>query len=341
MELQQILNYLNKLIPSEEINEKSEYFTMPTICHNHDYKDASNKLYLYKNSDSVPLFHCYTDCGETFNIYQLIQKYYKLRGEDLPFKEAYRRFHGKEYKHEDSIIIQKVKYDTEFKDPLAVKLPEYTSHALDIFYLDELHPWAMEGVDLKILNDYQIGYSKSLEQVSIPHYDWRGRLIGIRVRNYNQYKIENYKYMPFHADNTFYSHPLSLNLYGIFNNQTEIKKQKRVYIYEAEKSVLFHQWIFENNLALATCGKNLSKWQSDTLIYFLKTEEVIIGFDKEYHNYNTAFDYVKKIEEQTTYLRNFVRVGVLIDENHVFREKESPIDKSKSDFLNLKIWWLD
>ena len=341
MEIEKFIYYLKKLLPEDQIIEKSEYFVLPTVCHNSNHKEASHKLYLYKNPDSTPLFHCYTECNQTFNIYQLIQKYYSLRGQEITFRDAYLIFHGVEYSREENFQPQEIKYEKKFKNPLSIELPEHSSNPLDMFHLDELHPWHLEGVDLSILEEFNSGYSKSLQQVSIPHYDWRGRLIGIRVRNFDPLKIEHFKYMPLHVNNMYYSHPLSLNFYGIFESQTEIKKKKKVYLYESEKSVLHHKWIFNENLALAICGKNISKWHSDMLVHFLGVNEVIVGFDKEYQNYSEAFDYVKKIENQTTYLRQFANVGILIDDKDVLKLKQSPVDEAKSNFQNLKIWWVE
>ena len=343
MELQKMIEYLYTLIPQEEIVEKQDYYIFPTICHNHNYKDASPKLYLYKNPDSTPLFHCYTECNETFNIYQFIQKYFKLRGESLTYRNAFKKFHGVDYISKPQIDISEIKYGKEFKNPLGVQLPDYLPHALDMFFLDETHPWRMEGMEMELLEKFQIGYSRSFQQVSIPHRDWRGRLIGIRVRNFDQSKIEQFKYMPLKANNIFYSHPLSLNLYGIWQNQNPIKKRKQVYLYEAEKSVLFHHLLTGDSLALATCGKSISKWHSDMLVNFLGVEDVIIGFDKEYADYSSAFEFMERIKKQTTYLRLFARVGVMIDNGDVLEHNQSPVDGIVSQFWKMmdSIWWLE
>jgi len=315
---------------------------MPTICHNLDYQEASHKLYLYKNEDTVPLFHCYTECSETFNIYQLVQKYYRIRNQHLTYREAMKKIHGDNFEASFQKSPEpEIQYETIFKNPLSIKLPEYSKYPLEMFYLDDIHPWRQEGMELEMLRKFEIGYSKSLQQISIPHRDWRGRLIGIRVRNLHEEKIQQYKYMPLYANQVFYSHPLSLNLYGIYHNQQEIKKAQKVYLYEAEKSVFFHHLLANNHLALSTCGKNISKWHSDMLIHFLKVKQVIIGFDKEYDNYSTTFDYVNKIKQQTTYLRNFVEVGILIDEEGILAQKQAPVDGTKSQFNRMKIWWLD
>ena len=342
MELQPILNWIKKIIPEEEIFEKDKHFILPTICHNEDYKDASHKLYLYKNHDTdTPLFHCFTECGDTFNVYQLVQRYYSLREENISYREAMKVIHGDNFKITPIIKERPLIYHSEFKNPLSLELPEYSKNSLEAFGLDWFHPWALEGIDIDVLKKYNIKYSKSYEGVIIPHLDWRGRLIGIRIRNYNPEKEKMYKYIPLKMGEIFYRHPLSLNFFGIFQNQTHIKKRKRVYIFEAEKSVCQTETMFRENLSLAICGTNLSPWQVDMLIYFLGIEEVVIAFDKEYNNFTECFNYIQKIDSKVQYLKLFAKVGILIDEENKFPYKSSPSDLTKDDFHAMKIKWLE
>ena len=46
------------------------YLTAQTICHNHP-GDGSRKLYYY---DNTKLFRCYTECNDTFDIFELVCK---------------------------------------------------------------------------------------------------------------------------------------------------------------------------------------------------------------------------------------------------------------------------
>lgn len=341
MDIEQILTYLKTLIKEEEIIEKLDYYIFPTICHNPDTEEAQKKLYLYKNIDTeTPLFHCYTECSETFNIYQFIQKYFGIRGEELTYSEAMKKFHGKDFKGKEKNDTKEIiKYDKKFQNPLNIELPTYNENCLQMFKTNYTDPWAIEGIDLEILKKFKISYSKSYEGVIIPHYDWRGRLIGLRIRNYNPIKEKNFKYMPAYISNIFYSHPLSLNFFGLFQNQTNIKKAKKAIIFESEKACLQYEQIFDtNNISLAVCGKNISKWQMDILVYFLKIEELIIGFDKEYNNYSESFHYFEKIKKQINYLTNFMNVDILIDNNNIFKSKESPVDRTNQEFLKLEKW---
>ena len=62
---------------SDEYKETDDAIIFKTICHNHSCDDASLKLYYYKKNK---MFHCYTECGCNFNIYELFKKRYELLG---------------------------------------------------------------------------------------------------------------------------------------------------------------------------------------------------------------------------------------------------------------------
>ena len=55
----------------------SGYFTAQTICHNHP-GEGKYKLYYYENTK---LFRCYTECNDTFDIFELVQKVKNLNQE--------------------------------------------------------------------------------------------------------------------------------------------------------------------------------------------------------------------------------------------------------------------
>ena len=62
--------------------DRESYLIFPTICHNVDSADAKLKLYYYKENK---LFHCYTECSESFDIFGLFKRYYKLRKKEYDF----------------------------------------------------------------------------------------------------------------------------------------------------------------------------------------------------------------------------------------------------------------
>lgn len=54
----------------EPIMKGESLFTAKTICHN-NFGEGSHKLYYY---DNTKLFKCYTDCGTSFDIFELVAK---------------------------------------------------------------------------------------------------------------------------------------------------------------------------------------------------------------------------------------------------------------------------
>ena len=52
-----------------------------TICHS----GSSHKLYYYENTH---LFRCFTDCGDTFDIFQLIIKIFHEVGKEISLPQA-------------------------------------------------------------------------------------------------------------------------------------------------------------------------------------------------------------------------------------------------------------
>ena len=89
------------------------------------------------------------------------------------------------------------------------------------------------------MDKFNILYSNSQNKIIIPHYDIEGNLVGIRGRALDRWEIENIgKYLPVKVEQTWYKHPLSMNLYGLNKNKENIKKYGYVFLFESEKSVL-------------------------------------------------------------------------------------------------------
>ena len=65
----------------EPAEETSDFIVFPTCCHN--LEGGSNKLYYYKDSK---LFHCYTECNSTFDIFSLLQKMYAFRSKEIALR---------------------------------------------------------------------------------------------------------------------------------------------------------------------------------------------------------------------------------------------------------------
>lgn len=77
---------------------KNNYIISKTICHS----GHSHKLYYYDNSK---LFKCYTECSESFDIFTLIDKIYKLKNKNIHYNEIVKLIKNILHKEFNNIII--------------------------------------------------------------------------------------------------------------------------------------------------------------------------------------------------------------------------------------------
>ena len=199
------------------IIEKDDCLITNTICHNQNAEEASMKLYYYKNTK---IFMCYSNC-QTMSIFKFLKHYYETRGIEYDWvTDVYNvvidcanfnqnlGFNAPRYKS------MKEKYGQERKE---AKLPEYNAGALDTFIKRYPSEWIDDGISHAAMDKFDIRYSISQNKIIIPHRDIDGRLVGIRGRALNEWEIENVgKYMPIKLEQIWYKHPLSMNLYGLY-----------------------------------------------------------------------------------------------------------------------------
>jgi hypothetical protein len=243
---------------SDDYKDTPNAIIFKTICHNIDSTEASLKLYYYKNTKR---FKCYTDCGDTFNIYELFRRRYELLGIEYDFyKDIILKI------SENNLVFQEKgfynKYESVYekykKNSPKVNISILHPSLLNTFTFYPTQEWLNDGISIQSMREYNIKYSVSENKVVIPHYDKDGYLIGIRGRALNEEDIELGKYMPIQIEGKFYSHPLGYNLYGLNFVKGNIKKNKIAIVYESEKAVLQYNTMFghQNNIAVAACGSS-------------------------------------------------------------------------------------
>lgn len=321
------------------VQETENYLIYPTVCHN--LEGGSAKLYYYFDSK---LFVCYTECNDSFNVFELIQKIEALHGYKLNiFEIAEKIGYGtspQRQKTEEEIQNEK---ELLFLRQLAIKteapLIQYTSleeEMLQNFSYDEkyLGLWLKEGIDLPTLKEFSIGYSVKDNAISIPHRDIDGNLIGIRGRFLGEDALN--KYMPLTLSGQLLNHATRGNLYGLYENKDNINKLRRVIIFEGEKSVLKMNSFFgrENNTAVATCGNRITNEQI-RLFAELQVEEVILAFDKDYITDLEQQQLLKKYDEIAKRLAVYFNTSVIIDWTDMTDYKDSPIDNGREIFEEL------
>lgn len=325
---------LMRRLGADRYREEENQIIFPTICHNVDASEASMKLYFYKNSK---MFQCYTECG-SMSIFNFLKHYYETRGIEYDwvndiydvildcsnFKQGF-GFSAPRY------VSLREKYGQERKEK---QLPEYNVGALDTFIKRYPPEWLNDGISREAMDKFNIKYSISQNKIIIPHKDIDGRLIGIRGRALNEWEIENVgKYMPIKLEQTWYKHPLSMNLYGIYENKEIIKKSKIAYVFESEKSVLQFESFNMPHCAVAVCGSQFNKYQLNILLRHCSPNEIVICFDSEEVDGETKyFDKLYAICKKYNQYCNF---SFIYDRLGLLGKKDSPSDKGEETFKKL------
>lgn len=173
---------------------------------------------------------------------------------------------------------------------------------------------------------FKIGFSEENNRITIPHYNECGEIIGVMGRIDSDIST-NYKYLPLIA------FPKHKNLYGLYQNKEYIKKSKKAYIFESEKSVLqCDSFGVHNTTALG--GNQISTTQVEQLLK-LGVSEIVLCMDE-----GLMIDAIKR-DIQTIksclFMRD-VKIKVIIDKENKYLPKESkcsPSDKGKETFFKL------
>lgn len=314
--------------------DKGAFILSKTICHNHDTSGASYKLYYYKNSH---MFMCYSECA-AMSIFKMLKTYYETRGIAYDWyqdvlnvvincapSQTVEGFTAKPYESIKDRYIQR-------KD--RKELIIYPDKILDVFIKKYPLEWERDGITREAMDKYNIRFSISQNKIIIPHYNVFGQLVGIRGRALNQWEIENIgKYMPVQIEQKWYSHPLSLNLYGLNKNYANIKKYQIAYVFESEKACLQCEAFNFPNCSVAVCGSQFNKFQLDLLVRYCHPQEIIICFDKEEKPGEDK--YFKKLYDMCKKYTNYANMSFIYDRQGLSKMKDSPSDNGQIIFEQL------
>ena len=325
---------LMKKLGADRYEEKEKFFIFPTICHNINSAEASMKLYLYKDTK---LFVCYTEDGN-MSIFKFLKTYYETRQIEYDwFEDIYNvvlncgNFRPKEGFDTTQYHSLKERYQIKKK---TVELQQYSNGILDIFMKNYPVEWLNDGISRRAMDKYNIKYSVSQNKIIIPHYDINNNLIGIRGRALNEWEIENIgKYMPIQIEKKWYTHPLSLNLYGLNHTKENIKKYGICYIGEAEKFCLQSESFSFPNCSCAVCGSQFNKYQLDILMKNCRPKEIVICFDKEEKDKEDKYFF--KLYNLCKKYINYCKMSFIYDTENLLKLKESPTDCGENIFKKL------
>lgn len=314
--------------------DKGSYLIFPTICHNIDSAEASMKLYFYKDTK---LFVCYSSCGN-MSIFKFLREYYETRQIEYDwYQDVYSVILDcSNFSKGEGFAIERYK---SLHDHYAVKrrekeLPEFSKNVLDCFVKSYPAEWLNDGITQETMDKFDIKYSISQNKIIIPHYDINNRLIGIRGRALDTWEIENIgKYTPIKIEQTWYKHPLSMNLYGLNITKDNIRKRGICYLFESEKSVMQMEHFSFPNCSAAVCGSNFNKYQLNILMKYCAPSEIVICFDKEeLPGEEKYFDKLYNICKKYNAYCNF---SFVYDRQGLLDLKDSPSDKGEEVFCKL------
>lgn len=310
--------------------DKGTHFVCKTICHNEDPSEASEKLYYYKNTH---LFMCYTECGGQ-NIFKFLKNYYDAR--DMVYdwhKDILQVILNCSVSVNSPSNTYKSKRNEYLKQEVK-ELPTFSNGILEMFPKYYPYEWLSDGITPAAMDKYNIRYSNIWNKIIIPHFNVNGQLVGIRGRALNPQEAEEFgKYVPIQIEGKWYSHPLSLNLYGLDKNKEWIKKTGKAFLFEAEKSVLQLENFSIPNCGVATCGSNLNKYQIKLLMKECAPKEIIICYDNEEEG--NSGKYFNKLYKMCKKYSNYANMSFIYDRKGLSKMKDSPSDNGQEIFEKL------
>lgn len=308
------------------------YVIFPTICHNEDPAQASMKLYYYENTH---IFYCYTECNG-MSIFSFLKHYYESHNLSYDwYEDIYKvildcsNFRLAAPGHATYKSIR-----DQYRRPEHIQLPTYSEGILNTFTKFYPPEWLNDGISKTAMDKFNILYSIPQNKIIIPHYNIDNKLVGVRGRALNPWEVENIgKYMPVQIEGKWYSHPLSLNLYGLNKTKENIKKTGICFIFEAEKSVLQMDSFDRLNCAAAVCGSQFNKFALKILIQNCHPNEIVICFDKEEKPGEDI--YFNKLYKLCNKYKNYANFSFIYDMENLLELKDSPTDKGQDTFEKL------
>ena len=311
--------------------DKGSYIISKTICHNEDPDEASAKLYYYKDTH---LFYCYTEDG-AMSIFKFLKNYYETRS--IPYDwyqdilQVILNCSAPEVANAQTYKARRGDYEAK---KVRKALPTYPSGILDVFTTFYPIEWIEDHITPTAMDKFNIRYSISQNKIIIPHYNIKGELIGIRGRALNPEDVETFgKYMPIQIEGKWYSHPLSLNLYGLDKNWQHIKKDGIALICESEKSVLQAENFNMENYVVACCGSSINKFQIDLLMRYCAPANIVVCFDREEHEGEDK--YFQKLWSMCKKYTSYCNMSFIYDRKGLTHMKDSPTDRGEEIFRQL------
>lgn len=335
-----VLRLMEKLgVPESSVRYGNDCLIFPTICHNTLDNNPSQKLYYYESSKR---FYCYTHC-KAMSIFDVIINTYNTRGFKMEFMRAYNLLDeivSKRLKTGFAVIqTPKAMNTNKIEENWMEQLPVYNKHVLECFTQQPrfLDPWLSEDIDYNVMVDFGVRFDMVRNRIVFPVIDHIGRLVGIRVRNFNQSDIDaGRKYMPLWHNDELYNCPKMMVVYGYYQNRQVIKKLKEVIVFEAEKSVLKYGSCFTMNKSVAVGGSAFSQYHG-LILKEAGVETIVLAFDNDYSEEGDRFYGLQKMLREAQKVKEMgFKVELIYDWNGEYLgDKDAPIDLGRTVYSKL------
>lgn len=189
----------------------------------------------------------------------------------------------------------------------------YSRPHINLFY---------EGILPETIKYFDIKFDIKSNRIIFPHFNLgnKNEILALVGRTINPFweELNIPKYLIIEGK----GYKKRSNLYGLAQNIDNIKKEKKIIIFETEKSVL-KAWQYGYKIGVSVGCHSISKEQINILL-FLNIEEVIIAFDVD-----VRVDEIIKIVDMLKY---YFKVTVIYDKYSILDNKDSPIDKGQRLF---------
>lgn len=358
LSLEQIFDIITHL--GGEPQQLNGYLICRTICHN-PAGEGSKKLYYYNNTR---LFKCFTDCGDSFDIYELVLRAKSIQDpkagideegnpilrswylpEAIDYVAAYFNLETLQQQDDDissledwSVFHNYERIANISQEKQIVELKIYDDSILTHLPRPAIQPWLKEGISQEVIDAHNIAYNPKSNGIVIPHYDINNNLVGIRERTLVKEEEAWGKYKPSILNNKMYNHPLSFNLYNLNHSKDNIMALQKCILFEGEKSPLLYASYFglENDITVASCGSSFINYQF-YLLMSLGVKEIIIGYDKQFKEIGDAewAKWTRKLSDMHLKYGAYVQISYLFDTHNLLGYKDSPIDQGPDVFMQL------
>ena len=171
--------------------------------------------------------------------------------------------------------------------------------------------WIDEGISYKTQVFYGVGFDLESKRVVFPLRNRFGQIVGVKGRIMRTEDDPERKYLYLYPCNNSYE------LFNFHNAHPYILMEKRVYIFEAEKSCMkAFDWGLYNTVAIG--ASDISEIQADMIKKLGLDIEIVLCYDKD-----------KTPQEIKKYAQVFKgrKVYGMFDVDNLLQDKDAPVDK--------------